>query len=68
MKLKIAAIIFLSVVALTGCPSDGTERAAGINCWDTNQNGINNPNKNTNRDGIFSVDDCQSNTPTVSVV
>ncbi|HFQ4959790.1 TPA: hypothetical protein ACGUPM_003266 [Vibrio vulnificus] len=66
MKLKIATTVFLSVLALTGCPSDGSD-GAGINCWDTNQNGTNDPNEDTNGDGIFSVDDCQSNTPTTSV-
>lgn len=31
----------------------------GINCWDTNGNGINDPNEDTNNDGVFDALDCQ---------
>jgi len=34
----------------------------GINCWDTNGNGINDPNEDTNNDGVFDALDCQGAT------
>jgi len=31
----------------------------GINCWDSNMNGINDPLEDINLDGIYNTDDCQ---------
>lgn len=36
----------------------GVQGERGINCWDTNENGINDPNEDTNGDGVWSVGDC----------
>lgn len=31
----------------------------GINCWDTNMNGINDPFEDLNQDGLYNTNDCQ---------
>lgn len=38
--------------------SDGTN---GINCWDTNENGVNDISEDVNSDGVFDAMDCQGN-------
>ena len=44
-----------------GAPGiDGTDGAAGINCWDTNGNGIDDPNEDRNGDGAFDALDCNA--------
>jgi hypothetical protein len=37
----------------------GNAGVHGINCWDINNNGINDPSEDTNNDGIYSALDCQ---------
>jgi hypothetical protein len=36
----------------------GNPGVSGINCWDINQNHINDPNEDMNNDGLFSSLDC----------
>ena len=36
----------------------GSVGANGINCWDTNGNGTNDPSEDTNGDGLFNSTDC----------
>jgi len=31
----------------------------GINCWDSNMNGLNDPLEDINQDGLYNTDDCQ---------
>lgn len=37
----------------------GPQGEAGIDCWDTNGNGVNDPSEDTNGDGVFDSRDCQ---------
>jgi hypothetical protein len=37
----------------------GEDGLDGINCWDTNNNGRNDPNEDANGDGVFNSDDCR---------
>ncbi len=39
--------------------NDGSNGTDGINCWDTNGDGINDPAEDTNMDGNFDALDCQ---------
>ncbi|GEM_PF-1057357 len=39
--------------------ADGADGADGVNCWDLNGNGINDPNEDTNGDGVWDALDCQ---------
>lgn len=70
---KIVSVLALSIL-LAGCPLEGDSGAvgiqgptgeqglagtAGINCWDLNQNSINDINEDINLDGQYSVDDCR---------
>lgn len=36
----------------------GADGAPGINCWDTNGNGLNDPAEDSNSDGLFNTLDC----------
>lgn len=63
----ITVIVF--TILLTGCPLDGDNGSrgpqgeqgqAGINCWDLNEDGVDDPNEDRNKDGIWNVLDCQS--------
>ena len=38
---------------------DGDAGDAGINCWDTNANGFNDPSEDINNDGVFNARDCR---------
>ncbi len=37
----------------------GPKGADGVNCWDTNGNGVADPNEDRNEDGVIDVQDCQ---------
>lgn len=69
---KIVSVLALTIL-LTGCPLEGDDGAvgiqgptgeqglagtAGINCWDLNEDGIDDPNEDINQDGIWGVEDC----------
>ena len=43
--------------------ADGADGADGISCWDLNQNGIADPEEDTNGDGVVDVLDCQASEP-----
>ncbi|MDE1240339.1 hypothetical protein [Vibrio aestuarianus] len=61
-----ALIVATLTALLSGCPLDGdngeagTTGLAGINCWDTNQNRINDPDEDRNFDGVWDVKDCST--------
>jgi octaheme c-type cytochrome (tetrathionate reductase family) len=38
--------------------ADGLDGAAGVSCWDTNQNGVADPTEDLNGDGVVDVFDC----------
>jgi hypothetical protein len=64
MWLRILSILFVSFV-LSGCPlegDDGSSGAAGINCWDTNEDGVNDAAEDINKDGYWTVADCGATT------
>lgn len=39
--------------------ADGTDGSGGLNCWDTNGNGIGDGDEDKNRDGMYDAADCQ---------
>lgn len=57
--------VFLMVV-LNGCPLDGDSGntgaagSDGINCWDLNENHLNDPEEDINGDSAWDVQDCSS--------
>ncbi len=62
--LKILLILFCTLI-LAGCPlegDDGNSGAAGINCWDTNSNRINDPEEDINGDDVWDAKDCSTQT------
>ncbi len=38
---------------------DGTDGIGGLNCWDLNGNGVEDPDEDVNGDGVFDALDCQ---------
>ncbi|MCG8673676.1 MAG: hypothetical protein MI867_30085 [Pseudomonadales bacterium] len=71
--IKTVTLLVLSLV-LAGCPLDGDDGSsgtagptgaqgptgeAGINCWDINENGLDDPDEDTNKDGEWGVGDCR---------
>lgn len=52
--------IIVSLVLLTGCPIEGDNGSDGVNCWDLNENFINDFDEDTNNDGKWTVDDCRT--------
>lgn len=64
---KQISLILVSCLILTGCPLDGGDGKTGvdgINCWDTNSNGINDPEEDINGDGAWDTKDCLAQTQT----
>lgn len=70
MKLRFI-FIFLSSFALSGCPLEGDDGTtgligaqglAGINCWDTNEDSVNDADEDINKDGYWTVADCGATT------
>lgn len=64
---KQALLFLLTPLLLTGCPLEGDDGKSGtvgldgldgINCWDSNSNGINDPEEDINADGVWDVKDC----------
>ena len=67
---KFALTIVLATL-LSGCPLEGDDGLRGqqgptgdrgepgINCWDINENGIDDPSEDINRDGVWGVGDCR---------
>ena len=67
---KQALFVLLSCLLLTGCPLegddgksgavgvDGIDGIDGIDCWDTNSNGINDPEEDVNADDNWDAKDC----------
>jgi hypothetical protein len=63
-------IVFTLAFALAGCEGDdgapgadganGADGAAGLACWDTNGNGIGDPEEDINGDGVWDALDCQA--------
>ena len=56
-------VFVLPYFLLAGCPIDGDagkQGVAGVNCWDVNQDGVNDSNEDTNGDGRWNVNDCVS--------
>ncbi len=47
---------WVDLCSVNGGGGGGTD---GINCWDTNGNGINDPAEDTNGDTFFNTEDCQ---------
>ncbi|WP_456294945.1 hypothetical protein M1D72_06285 [Vibrio sp. AK197] len=47
------------VINLAGCPIEGDTGGTGINCWDLNQNRLNDPDEDINNDGVWDVNDCR---------
>lgn len=41
--------------------ADGTQGAAGINCWDLNGDGVDDPNEDIDGNGVFNAADCNRN-------
>lgn len=71
--IKQASFVLLSCLILTGCPlegddgkpgvvgtngADGADGANGINCWDSNSNGIDDPEEDVNADDSWDAKDC----------
>ena len=68
-QLKVIAIPIL-IFSLTACPLEGDVGTAGpagaqgpmgdpgINCWDLNQDGVNDSNEDANSDGEWNASDC----------
>ena len=72
-KLRFPTLLSVVLLAFTvvGCEdgkdgadgaagTPGTDGAAGINCWDLNENGIQDPNEDLNGDGLVDVLDCNA--------
>jgi hypothetical protein len=61
---KQALLVILSCLLLTGCPLEGDDGKSGavgvdgVNCWDTNSNGINDPEEDVNADDNWDAKDC----------
>jgi len=54
-------LTFPIVLLLAGCPIDGDKGSsgpAGINCWDTNMNRVNDLAEDVNGDGVYNPQDC----------
>lgn len=68
---KIIVLVAVTTL-LSGCPLDGDDGStgatgtAGINCWDLNEDGINDTDEDINKDGIWNVQDCSQNVPSQS--
>lgn len=75
---KLASLILLSCLMLTGCPLegddgksgaigmdgiDGMDGMDGINCWDTNSNRIDDPEEDINGDDVWDAEDCKTQAP-----
>ncbi|SET46907.1 hypothetical protein [Thalassotalea agarivorans] len=71
---KQISLVLLGCMLLAGCPQDGKDGVDGvdgvdgidgidgvdgINCWDTNENGANDPEEDANNDGNWNVADCR---------
>jgi hypothetical protein len=59
-KLKMGALVF-GCAMLAGCPIDGdtgNRGLDGIDCWDINENRVNDSTEDINGDGIWDVNDC----------
>jgi octaheme c-type cytochrome (tetrathionate reductase family) len=64
------------LLALGGCSGDdgkdgtagtaGPSGSDGVSCWDLNENGIADPEEDTNGDGVVDVLDCQLAPPSIS--
>ena len=69
-------LVALLAAGLVACGDDGTDGvagadgadgAAGLNCWDTNQNGVADmPAEDINGDGVIDVNDCVVPVPPLS--
>jgi len=72
----IGAFAVALLLALGGCSGDdgkdgtagtaGPSGSDGISCWDLNENGIADPEEDTNGDGVVDVLDCQLPPPSIS--
>ncbi|MGD9386983.1 MAG: tetrathionate reductase family octaheme c-type cytochrome [Gammaproteobacteria bacterium] len=67
-----AAILLAGLLALGGCEGDdgdpgpaGADGSDGISCWDLNENGVADPEEDTNGDGVVDVFDCQTPPPSI---
>ena len=78
MKILKFFMVGAFLITLTGCPLegddgkvgdqgingvDGIDGVDGINCWDSNEDGINDTNEDINYDGKWDVNDCTSSSP-----
>jgi octaheme c-type cytochrome (tetrathionate reductase family) len=69
-------LLAAAFLALGGCDgddgatgpagADGSDGADGINCWDLNENGVADPEEDTNGDGTIDVFDCQTPPPSIA--
>ena len=75
MKNMIKSIFMICLaMILSGCPLEGDDGSrglqgpegpqgvqgeAGINCWDTNEDGVDDPSEDINGDGVWGVADCR---------
>src|SRR5205814_2299293 len=49
------------ITGVTGATGvTGSTGNNGCSCWDTNQNGINDPSEDVNTDGFWNVNDCNA--------
>lgn len=69
--MKFRLLILLASFILSGCPLEGDDGTvgltgpdgqAGINCWDTNEDGVNDVAEDINKDGYWTVADCGATT------
>lgn len=61
-RLSLLLLTMLTVWSCSITPLDKEEQELavnGINCWDLNQNGQNDPEEDVNADGVFDVLDCR---------
>ncbi|GLS92426.1 hypothetical protein GCM10007916_34970 [Psychromonas marina] len=60
IRLLLTGALFM---LLTGCPlegDDGNIGIGGINCWDLNEDGINDANEDVSGDGLWNTVDCSA--------
>lgn len=66
-----AAVAFVILVALLSAACRAEDAAAGVACWDLNENRISDPAEDLNRDGRVDVADCKAadgNTPSPETI